>query len=75
MGFNHVSIATAEGLRTVYAHGNGFLKEYVKSQAYLRGFLAQLTHAIATTMRLSSLVSLACSTSETGTSTRESGRS
>jgi benzoate 4-monooxygenase len=29
VGYNHVSIATAEGLRTVYAHGNGFLKEYV----------------------------------------------
>ncbi|KAI1756015.1 cytochrome p450 benzoate 4-monooxygenase [Xylaria castorea] len=28
VGFNHVSIATPEGLRTVYAHGNGFLKEY-----------------------------------------------
>ncbi|KAI1817339.1 cytochrome p450 benzoate 4-monooxygenase [Poronia punctata] len=27
VGFNHVSIATAEGLRTVYAHGNGFLKD------------------------------------------------
>lgn len=29
VGFNHVSIATPEGLRTVYAHGNGFLKECV----------------------------------------------
>lgn len=28
VGFNHVSIATPEGLRTVYAHGNGFLKDY-----------------------------------------------
>ena len=28
VGFNHVSIATPEGLHTVYAHGNGFLKEY-----------------------------------------------
>ncbi|KAI0879065.1 cytochrome p450 benzoate 4-monooxygenase [Hypoxylon argillaceum] len=28
VGFNHVSIATAEGLRTVYAHGNGFLKDH-----------------------------------------------
>ncbi|KAI8633571.1 cytochrome p450 benzoate 4-monooxygenase [Xylariaceae sp. FL1651] len=27
VGFNHVSIATGEGLRTVYAHGNGFLKD------------------------------------------------
>ncbi|RYC63158.1 hypothetical protein CHU98_g3055 [Xylaria longipes] len=27
VGFNHISIATAEGLRTVYAHGNGFLKD------------------------------------------------
>ncbi|KAI0967378.1 cytochrome p450 benzoate 4-monooxygenase [Xylaria arbuscula] len=27
VGFNHVSIATSEGLRTVYAHGNGFLKD------------------------------------------------
>ncbi|KAK7426702.1 hypothetical protein QQZ08_006880 [Neonectria magnoliae] len=27
VGFNHVSIATPEGLRTVYAHGNGFLKD------------------------------------------------
>lgn len=27
VGFNHVSIATPEGLQTVYAHGNGFLKE------------------------------------------------
>ncbi|KAI0182276.1 cytochrome p450 benzoate 4-monooxygenase [Xylaria flabelliformis] len=27
IGFNHVSIATPEGLRTVYAHGNGFLKD------------------------------------------------
>ncbi|GME26880.1 cytochrome p450 benzoate 4-monooxygenase [Neofusicoccum parvum] len=26
-GFNHVSIATPEGLHTVYAHGNGFLKD------------------------------------------------
>ncbi|PYH45513.1 cytochrome P450 [Aspergillus saccharolyticus JOP 1030-1] len=25
--FNHVSIATPEGLHTVYAHGNGFLKD------------------------------------------------
>jgi benzoate 4-monooxygenase len=29
VGFNHVSIATPEGLHTVYAHGNGFLKEYI----------------------------------------------
>lgn len=29
VGFNHVSISTPEGLHTVYAHGNGFLKEYV----------------------------------------------
>lgn len=29
VGFNHVSIATPEGLNTVYAHGNGFLKEQV----------------------------------------------
>lgn len=28
VGFNHVSIATPEGLRTVYAHGNGFLKDH-----------------------------------------------
>jgi benzoate 4-monooxygenase len=27
VGFNHVSIATPEGLHTVYGHGNGFLKE------------------------------------------------
>lgn len=27
VGFNHVSVATPEGLRVVYAHGNGFLKE------------------------------------------------
>lgn len=27
VGYNHVSIATPEGLQTVYAHGNGFLKE------------------------------------------------
>ncbi|KAK5628879.1 hypothetical protein RRF57_004594 [Xylaria bambusicola] len=27
VGFNHVSIATPEGLRVVYAHGNGFLKD------------------------------------------------
>ncbi|KAI0389592.1 cytochrome p450 benzoate 4-monooxygenase [Xylariaceae sp. FL0594] len=27
VGYNHVSIASAEGLRTVYAHGNGFLKD------------------------------------------------
>ncbi|KAI0206110.1 cytochrome p450 benzoate 4-monooxygenase [Astrocystis sublimbata] len=27
VGFNHVSIATPEGLRTIYAHGNGFLKD------------------------------------------------
>lgn len=27
VGYNHVSIATPEGLSTVYAHGNGFLKE------------------------------------------------
>ncbi|ETS85264.1 hypothetical protein PFICI_03289 [Pestalotiopsis fici W106-1] len=27
VGFNHVSIATPEGLHTVYAHGNGFLKD------------------------------------------------
>ncbi|KAI0903796.1 cytochrome p450 benzoate 4-monooxygenase [Ustulina deusta] len=27
VGFNHVSIATPEGLRIVYAHGNGFLKD------------------------------------------------
>jgi benzoate 4-monooxygenase len=26
-GYNHVSIATPEGLSVVYAHGNGFLKE------------------------------------------------
>ena len=32
VGFNHVSIATPEGLRTVYAHGNGFLKECVRKQ-------------------------------------------
>lgn len=30
VGFNHVSVATPEGLHTIYAHGNGFLKEYVK---------------------------------------------
>ncbi|VUC32379.1 unnamed protein product [Clonostachys rosea] len=28
VGYNHVSIATPEGLHTVYAHGNGFLKDY-----------------------------------------------
>ena len=28
VGYNHVSIAEPEGLQTVYAHGNGFLKEY-----------------------------------------------
>ncbi|KAH8202898.1 hypothetical protein TruAng_002951 [Truncatella angustata] len=28
VGFNHVSIATPEGLQTVYAHGNGFLKDH-----------------------------------------------
>jgi benzoate 4-monooxygenase len=33
VGFNHVSIATPDGLRTVYAHGNGFLKEYVDTLA------------------------------------------
>lgn len=27
VGFNHVSIATPQGLQVVYAHGNGFLKE------------------------------------------------
>ncbi|KAJ3576478.1 hypothetical protein NPX13_g3690 [Xylaria arbuscula] len=27
VGFNHVSIATPEGLRVVYAHGNGFIKD------------------------------------------------
>lgn len=27
VGYNHVSIATPKGLQTVYAHGNGFLKE------------------------------------------------
>lgn len=27
VGYNHVSIAEPEGLQTVYAHGNGFLKE------------------------------------------------
>ncbi|KAI2630059.1 cytochrome p450 benzoate 4-monooxygenase [Xylaria nigripes] len=27
VGFNHVSVATAEGLRIIYAHGNGFLKD------------------------------------------------
>lgn len=27
IGFNHVSIAEPESLQTVYAHGNGFLKE------------------------------------------------
>ncbi|KAF2149542.1 cytochrome p450 benzoate 4-monooxygenase [Myriangium duriaei CBS 260.36] len=28
VGFNHVSIAEPEGLHTVYAHGNGFLKDH-----------------------------------------------
>lgn len=28
VGFNHVSIATPEGLHVVYAHGNGFLKDH-----------------------------------------------
>ncbi|KIV83778.1 hypothetical protein PV11_05773 [Exophiala sideris] len=28
VGYNHVSIATPEGLATVYAHGNGFLKDH-----------------------------------------------
>ncbi|KAF2170959.1 hypothetical protein M409DRAFT_51199 [Zasmidium cellare ATCC 36951] len=28
IGFNHVSIAQPEGLQTVYAHGNGFLKDH-----------------------------------------------
>ncbi|KAI1859823.1 hypothetical protein JX265_010272 [Neoarthrinium moseri] len=28
VGFNHVSIATPDGLHTVYAHGNGFLKDH-----------------------------------------------
>lgn len=27
VGYNHVSIATPEGLQAVYAHGNGFVKE------------------------------------------------
>ena len=27
VGFNHISIADERGLETVYAHGNGFLKE------------------------------------------------
>lgn len=27
VGYNHVSIAEPEGLHTVYAHGNGFIKE------------------------------------------------
>lgn len=27
VGYNHVSIADERGLQTVYAHGNGFLKE------------------------------------------------
>ena len=29
VGYNHVSIAEPEGLHAVYAHGNGFLKEWV----------------------------------------------
>ena len=29
VGFNHISIADERGLETVYAHGNGFLKESV----------------------------------------------
>lgn len=29
VGFNHISIADERGLETVYAHGNGFIKEYV----------------------------------------------
>ncbi|KAF7195849.1 Benzoate 4-monooxygenase [Pseudocercospora fuligena] len=28
VGYNHVSIAEPEGLQTVYAHGNGFLKDH-----------------------------------------------
>ncbi|KAM0820327.1 putative Benzoate 4-monooxygenase [Seiridium cardinale] len=28
VGFEHISIATPEGLHTVYAHGNGFLKDH-----------------------------------------------
>lgn len=27
VGYNHISIADERGLQTVYAHGNGFLKE------------------------------------------------
>jgi benzoate 4-monooxygenase len=29
VGYNHVSIADERALQTVYAHGNGFLKEHV----------------------------------------------
>lgn len=29
VGYNHISIADERGLQTVYAHGNGFLKESV----------------------------------------------
>lgn len=36
VGYNNVSIAEPEGLQTVYAHGNGFLKEYVERQILLR---------------------------------------
>ncbi|KAH8660609.1 cytochrome p450 benzoate 4-monooxygenase [Xylariales sp. PMI_506] len=36
VGFNHVSIATPEGLHTVYAHGNGFLKDYFY-EAFISG--------------------------------------
>ncbi|KAI1158429.1 cytochrome p450 benzoate 4-monooxygenase [Nemania serpens] len=36
VGFNHVSIATPEGLRTIYAHGNGFLKD-IYYEAFVSG--------------------------------------
>ncbi|KAH8886642.1 cytochrome p450 benzoate 4-monooxygenase [Thozetella sp. PMI_491] len=36
VGFNHVSIATPEGLHTVYAHGNGFLKDFFY-EAFISG--------------------------------------
>ncbi|KAI0121004.1 cytochrome p450 benzoate 4-monooxygenase [Xylariales sp. AK1849] len=36
VGFNHVSIATPEGLHTVYAHGNGFLKDHFY-EAFISG--------------------------------------
>ncbi|KAI1327201.1 cytochrome p450 benzoate 4-monooxygenase [Xylariaceae sp. FL0255] len=36
VGFNHVSVATPDGLRTIYAHGNGFLKD-IFYEAFVSG--------------------------------------